>query len=109
MYDNDALTLTTLKPGVLKLARRRRMFMAWSVWFVAAAFTLFQFFLQLSSGVMIDALMKSFSLAAFGAGILAGSYYYIYTALQIPAGERRENVEVERKFLHAEGFAPERI
>ena len=35
---------------------------------------------------MIDALMKSFSLAAFGAGILAGSYYYIYTALQIPAG-----------------------
>lgn len=82
MYnDNSATRIISIK-----LARRRRMLIAWSVWFVAAVFTLFQFFLQLSSGVMIDALMKSFSLAAFGVGILAGSYYYIYTALQIPAG-----------------------
>ncbi|WP_309567576.1 MFS transporter [Coxiella-like endosymbiont] len=30
--------------------------------------------------------MKSFSLSAFGGGILASSYYYIYVMLQTPAG-----------------------
>lgn len=50
------------------------------------SFVLFQFFLQLSSGEVIDGLMKSFRLTAFGGGVLASSYYYIYVLLQIPAG-----------------------
>ncbi len=79
-------TYNTWKPGALKSARRRRMRLAWSVWFIAAIFVLFQFFLQLSSGAVIDALMKSFTLTAFGGGVLASSYYYIYVLLQTPAG-----------------------
>ena len=67
-------------------ARRARMRTAWSVWCVAMVFVLFQFFLQLSSGEVINGLIKSFTLTAFTGGILASSYYYVYVLLQIPAG-----------------------
>src|SRR5689334_19956382 len=70
----------------LKLARAYRSQLAWSVWVVTTAFVLLQFFLQLSSGEIIEGLMKSFSLTAFGGGVLASSYYYIYVLLQTPAG-----------------------
>jgi MFS family permease len=83
---NHELPRFTWEPGVLKAARKRRMRLAWSVWFVAALFVLFQFFLQLSSGEFINGLMKSFALTAFGGGVLASSYYYIYVLLQTPAG-----------------------
>lgn len=59
---------------------------AWMIWSVAAVFVLFQFFIQLSSGVIVEGLMKSFSLTAFGGGLLASAYYYVYTLLQAPAG-----------------------
>jgi MFS family permease len=58
----------------------------WFIWLTSALFVLFQFFLQLSSGVMIDELMHSFSINALGAGLLASTYYYVYVALQTPAG-----------------------
>lgn len=58
----------------------------WFIWLTSALFVLFQFFLQLSSGVMIDELMHAFSINALGAGLLASTYYYVYVALQTPAG-----------------------
>ncbi len=60
--------------------------MAWIVWGASAVFVLFQFSLQLSSGEIVSGLMKSFSLGALGAGILASTYYYVYLLLQAPAG-----------------------
>ena len=69
-----------------KKARQYRKQLAWTVWFIAAIFVLFQFFLQLSSGEMIASVMKSFVLTAFGGGLLVSSYYYIYVLLQVPAG-----------------------
>jgi len=60
--------------------------LGWVMWAVSLVFVLFQFFLQLSSGEMIDGFMKSFSLTALGGGVLASVYYYIYVALQAPAG-----------------------
>jgi MFS family permease len=76
----------TLPFGTFRAARVYRARLAWSVWTVTTAFVLLQFFLQLSSGEIIGGLMKSFSLTAFGGGILASSYYYIYVLLQTPAG-----------------------
>lgn len=70
----------------IRRARKHRMRLAWSVWLVAAVFTLFQFFLQLSSGEIISGLMQSFALTAFGGGVLASTYYYVYFFLQAPAG-----------------------
>lgn len=61
-------------------------FFAWVMWLVSAIFVLFQFCIQLTSGVIVEGLMRSFSLTAFGGGLLASSYYYIYVVLQAPAG-----------------------
>jgi len=61
-------------------------FSPWILWTVAVGFVLFQFFLQLSSGVLVNALISEYKLSALGAGILTSSYYYIYFVLQIPVG-----------------------
>ncbi|MBA2652516.1 MAG: MFS transporter [Tatlockia sp.] len=57
-----------------------------SIWFIAVSFVLFQFFLQLSSGVIIGTIMQDMQLSALEAGILSSSFYYVYTSLQIPVG-----------------------
>ena len=56
------------------------------IWFVGVSFVLFQFFLQLSSGVIIGHIMHDMNLSALTAGLLSSSFYFIYTALQIPVG-----------------------
>ncbi len=79
------------KPDVLSFAEAMRPkkqvgFQAYAVWCVSLSFVLFQFFIQLSSGQIVNGLMKSFSVTALGGGFLASAYYYIYVALQTPAG-----------------------
>jgi MFS family permease len=59
---------------------------AWLIWGCSAIFVIFQFFLQLSSGVIVQDLMQSFAINALGAGILSSTYYYVYVILQTPAG-----------------------
>ncbi|RAP38635.1 MFS transporter [Legionella quinlivanii] len=56
------------------------------IWLVGVSFVLFQFFLQLSSGVIIGAIMQETLISAFTASLLSSAFYYIYTSLQIPAG-----------------------
>lgn len=57
-----------------------------SLWLISVAFVLFQFFLQLSSGVVIGAIVHDIHLSAFEVGILASAFYYVYTSMQIPVG-----------------------
>lgn len=57
-----------------------------SIWLVAVLFLLFQFFLQLSSGIVIGAIMHDMALSASNAGLLSSAFYYIYTSMQIPVG-----------------------
>lgn len=56
------------------------------IWLVGVSFLLFQFFLQLSSGVLIGAIMHDLHLTAFTASILSSAFYYVYASLQIPVG-----------------------
>lgn len=56
------------------------------IWLVGVSFVLFQFFLQLSSGVVIGAIMGELQLSALMAGILSSTFYYVYTSMQIPVG-----------------------
>lgn len=56
------------------------------IWFAGVSFVLFQFFIQLSSGVIIDSIMHEMALSALATGILSSSFYYVYTSLQIPVG-----------------------
>lgn len=55
-------------------------------WLVSVSFMLFQFFLQLSSGIVLNCLTKEISLSAYEAGFIASAFYYVYTVLQIPVG-----------------------
>ncbi len=64
----------------------RRVPSPWLMWGVAVGFVFFQFFMQLSSGVMLGQLIQSFHTTTFGAGLLIGSFYIVYTLLQVPAG-----------------------
>lgn len=56
------------------------------IWLISVSFVLFQFFLQLSSGVVIGAIMHDHHLSALMAGLLSSSFYIVYTCLQIPTG-----------------------
>jgi len=56
------------------------------IWLVGVSFVLFQFFLQLSSGTIIDAIGNEMHFSAFHAGLLSSMFYYVYTILQIPVG-----------------------
>jgi MFS family permease len=56
------------------------------IWLVGVSFVLFQFFLQLSSGVVIDSIMNEMQLSALATGVLSSAFYYVYTSLQIPVG-----------------------
>lgn len=56
------------------------------IWLVGISFLLFQFFLQLSSGLVIGAIMHEQHFSALTAGLLSSAFYYVYTSLQIPVG-----------------------
>lgn len=56
------------------------------LWLVGVSFVLFQFFLQLSSGVIIGNIMHDMNLTALMAGLLSSSFYFVYTSLQLPVG-----------------------
>ena len=56
------------------------------IWLVGVLFLLFQFFLQLSSGIVIGAIMHEQRLSALTAGLLSSAFYYVYTSFQIPVG-----------------------
>lgn len=56
------------------------------IWMIGVSFVLFQFFLQLSSGVIIDKIMQETNISAFKAGMLSSAFYYVYTTLQVPVG-----------------------
>jgi MFS family permease len=58
----------------------------WLMWSLTIAFVFFQFFIQLSSGVIVKPLIKSFNINVLQASLLASSFYYIYVLLQTPAG-----------------------
>lgn len=56
------------------------------IWLVGVSFLLFQFFLQLSSGIIVGAIMHEQNLSALTAGLLSSAFYYVYTTFQIPVG-----------------------
>ena len=63
-----------------------RFFKTHTPWLASVAFVLFQFFLQLSSGVVIGEIMQERHLSALTAGLLSAIFYVIYTGLQVPVG-----------------------
>ncbi len=60
---------------------------SYTIWLICAFFVILQFFIQLSSGIIIvGSIMQEMQLSALTASILSSSFYVIYTILQIPVG-----------------------
>ena len=58
----------------------------WVMWSLAAFFYFYEYFLQVSPGVMVPELMQAFSVHATALGSLVASYFYIYAPMQVPVG-----------------------
>jgi len=56
------------------------------IWLIGVSFLLFQFFIQLSSGVVLGKIMEEMKYTALITGALSSAFYYVYIALQIPVG-----------------------
>ncbi len=59
---------------------------SWAAWFLASMFFFYAFATRVSPSVMVDALMRDFSLGAAILGNLSAIYFYAYGGMQIPIG-----------------------
>jgi MFS family permease len=59
---------------------------AWFIFAVSCVFVIYKYVLEISPSVMVQDLMRTFSLDGFEVGHLAASYFYAYFLMQIPVG-----------------------
>lgn len=57
-----------------------------TIWSIGVTFVLLQFFLQLSSGIVINKIVCQLHITALTAGLLSSAFYFVYTFMQIPVG-----------------------
>jgi sugar phosphate permease len=60
--------------------------MAWLMWGLAATLYLIGFFQRMAPAVMVDELMRDFSIGGAVLGNLSAAYFYSYAIMQIPSG-----------------------
>lgn len=60
--------------------------LAWLTWGLLASLYFVGFFQRVAPAVMVDELMRDFSIAATLLGNLSAVYFYTYAAMQIPSG-----------------------
>ena len=60
--------------------------LAWLTWGLVASLYFVGFFQRVAPAVMVDELMRDFSIAATMLGHLSALYFYTYAAMQIPSG-----------------------
>lgn len=70
--------------------------MPWIMWLLAASFYCYEFFLQVSPGVMAKELTHDLAINATSLGVLAAMYFYAYAALQIPVGLLLDKYQAKR-------------
>ena len=66
--------------------RTRFLLARWSIFAVLIAIYMLVFFHRMAPAVISADLMKAFNTSGAALGSLAAMYFYIYTAMQIPAG-----------------------
>ncbi len=59
---------------------------AYTIFFLAASFYLYEFVLQVAPSVMAGPMMSTFRVNAEGFGIISAFYFYAYAPMQLPAG-----------------------
>ncbi|MCP3679835.1 MAG: MFS transporter [Gammaproteobacteria bacterium] len=58
----------------------------WLIWFLSSGFIFYKYLLQVSPSVMVNDLMKTFSLSGAAMGNLAAFYFYAYLSMQLLVG-----------------------
>ncbi|MDR1034659.1 MAG: MFS transporter, partial [Holosporales bacterium] len=71
----------------------------WLIWWITAAFYLYELVLRVSPSVMTEGLMSSFNATSTLIGILVSFYYYSYTVLQLPCGIMLDKLGAKRLLL----------
>jgi sugar phosphate permease len=79
------------------MSRKAPVWMSWLMWGLVAGFYLIGFFQRVAPAVMVDELMREFHIGGALLGNLSATYFYSYTAMQIPSG------------LLADGIGPRRL
>ncbi|MDP3704664.1 MAG: MFS transporter [Legionellaceae bacterium] len=59
---------------------------AYTIFFLAASFYLYEFVLQVAPSVMAGPMMRTFHVSAAGFGVISAFYFYAYAPMQLPAG-----------------------
>lgn len=66
------------------MLKQQNNFLPFFMWFFPVLFFAYQFILRLWPGLMMQSIMRQFSIDASGFGLLAACYYYGYASMQIP-------------------------
>ncbi|MFZ1326970.1 MAG: MFS transporter [Candidatus Contendobacter sp.] len=72
--------------GLDRAERQRFVRISWTIYAILAAAYMLVFFHRIAPAVVSADLMRAFGATGAALGSLAAVYYYIYTAMQIPAG-----------------------
>jgi nitrate/nitrite transporter NarK len=62
------------------------VWLGWLMWGLVASLYLLGFFQRMAPAVMVDELMRDFSISGAVMGNLSATYFYSYAAMQIPSG-----------------------
>ncbi|MDS4029152.1 MAG: MFS transporter [Candidatus Contendobacter sp.] len=80
------MTASTAETSIQTFDRARFARVCWSIYAILAASYILVFFHRIAPAVVSADLMRAFGTTGATLGSLAAVYYYIYTAMQIPAG-----------------------
>lgn len=75
-----------MNPGAQGALRLPPVTLAWLTWGLLASLYFVGYFQRVAPAVMVDELMRDFSIAATLLGNLSAIYFYTYAAMQIPSG-----------------------
>jgi len=70
----------------ITMTTKKNSFKAIWLYSLMALFLAFEMALQVSPGVITEALMTDLSISVVGLGLMSGVYFWTYTAMQIPSG-----------------------
>jgi len=77
------------------------VWLGWLMWGLVAALYLIGFFQRMAPAVMVEELMRDFSISGASLGSLSAAYFYSYAAMQIPSGLLVDSIGPRRLSTYA--------
>lgn len=77
------------------------VWLGWLIWGLVATLYLLGFFQRMAPAVMVDELMRDFSIGGALIGNLSAAYFYSYAAMQIPSGLLVDSIGPRRLSTYA--------